>query len=453
MAAPALDGSAVTISFNNGVGPFNMPAVTTMTDDILCLAVSTDASNLSQVTSLTDSNGLTWTQRSAASAQFAGLSNYWSSLELWFAHAPTIQSPGSVADQWQDVTGMTISTTTNTNDTATSTATSNAGAVLVNDGKTGAGSWYLEYEPTNPIDAGTQFGLTGIGGVIATTAQLYYENNGDIGSNFSGGGTASGVTWTSGQRSGLAFTLNGSGSGTFWFCPNVTQIGLSTAGYWNGSSTANPATNTGGLSMGSLSSSINSGGIFPYFYTQSSAAQACQVFTKLSQFSISAVPSGFNAYGTDTVNFGLTNSADGIVAALFAVNGCNLSAPWDPNGSLPATTTFGGSTTPSLTVSTTNINNFVIAAMGSIENNSAQFDAVPSGFTLLAGLGRNNSGFQNQMGIGYERPGAALSSQAIAWGSSSSDGCYIVDSLTAPGGGGSPAIPIDTRRNRTYLRR
>lgn len=190
---------------------------------------------------------------------------------------------GGTAAEWTDFTGMTLSTTVTTDDTATSQAVSNGNAISALNGVT-SGDYYFEAEGTNLIDTGTQFGLTISTGAI-TGGVVYFEKNGAIGSTFAGGGSAfiSGG-WVAGKRSAMAFQANGQ----FWFCPDVTQIGIGSTGYWNGSSTANPATNTGGVAMGTLGAAM-----LCNFYTQSSAAQVCQLFTTNAEFLIASIPSGF----------------------------------------------------------------------------------------------------------------------------------------------------------------
>jgi hypothetical protein len=137
---------------------------------------------------------------------------------------------------------------------------------------------------------------------------------------------------------------------------------------------------------------------------------------------------------------------DSVILAL-GVNGCgNLSAPWDANGSLPTKASFsGGVTNPGVTgVSTTTANDFLIAAIGSVDI-SATHPIVPSAWTdgPITGNGGGVEGCTAQcafLGVSTTQSSIAPAFQGSMVGPWNA-GEMIVDALigsapTPPSGGG-----------------
>jgi len=193
------------------------------------------------------------------------------------------------AAQWTSFTGMTISTTATTNDTAASNGTANANAIGNGNSNPGitAGKAYCEFAMSGLNDAGTGIGITTASGILVSGVNCTHD--GRIVSTFSGGGSDGVGTFNgilSGHTAGLCVDF---GAALFWVCTDVTDIGVNSNGYWNGSATANPATGTGGVALGTVP-----GACFPCFYAQSQPNQEAQLFTLTASFAISAVPSGFS---------------------------------------------------------------------------------------------------------------------------------------------------------------
>ena len=201
-----------------------------------------------------------------------------------------IAAPPASAQEWTNLAGETISTTNTTDDTATSQAYSN-GVALGNSGQT-SGKWYFEFDASNLFDNNT-----GVGVANATNSNRCAGSAiGGIGGG-SGVGSGSFVGLQGGARGAVCLDLT---NDEFWIVADVTAIGVSSHGYWNGGSTNNPATNTGGVSLGS---SLDAAALYPCWLTPSSAGQKAILYTEAASFSISAVPAGFAPWlGAGTPN-------------------------------------------------------------------------------------------------------------------------------------------------------
>jgi Cadherin-like len=142
---------------------------------------------------------------------------------------------------------------------------------------------------------------------------------------------------------------------------------------------------------------------------------------------------------TITVAFAATYDDASCVA--FGVNGCNTVAPWDSNVSLPAHASFtSGSSTPAVTgVSTTQSNDFLIAAIGSVSGTN--YNTAPSGWSLIDNAANGGGTFTSELdGIGkgvtstqssVTVTGAETMTSA---GATTVGGEMIVDALTADSG-------------------
>jgi hypothetical protein len=161
-------------------------------------------------------------------------------------------------------------TLTNGNLTATNTSNvADQGVEIAIASAHTSGKWYFEMTLTHDVDHGSAFG-------VATTSAIYSNLNANgtggiacyINGNIFTNGSNSGATiggMINGDVIGVALDLD---NRTVWFKP-VAGSGVGTG--WNGSGTANPATNTGGVvvPIGAIlpytSFAASSGGD-PYWY-------------------------------------------------------------------------------------------------------------------------------------------------------------------------------------------
>jgi len=133
---------------------------------------------------------------------------------------------------------------------------------------------------------------------------------------------------------------------------------------------------------------------------------------------------------TVSVTINYTGNFDDAAVVAFAVNGCNLTAPFDTNAALPAT----AANARELAISTTSSSAFVLI-LSCTPINSTSSSWVPNGVNALI-TNRNNAG-----GINFENTylsGAAVSSaqSAVTWGSATTPGTSwytIGDALAPPG--------------------
>jgi hypothetical protein len=189
----------------------------------------------------------------------------------------------SLANTWNpsDLAQMTLS---GSNLTATSTGTT--AGVRHTTGHS-SGKYYWEATTINWGSTGTEIGLATSsaslqGGGIAGQAVMTKSVGGFNGSIYING-TYSGSTIAAGVISnniiGIAVDLT---AGLIWFRNTP-------AGNWNGSSTANPATGAGGISLGALAGST----LLPLFAALATSEDVTANFGG-SAFN-GAVPSGFTA--------------------------------------------------------------------------------------------------------------------------------------------------------------
>ena len=183
-----------------------------------------------------------------------------------------------------DESNMSISTTTTTHDTASSGG-SVVSYAMGNIAKS-AGKQYFEFHTSGISD--NNYGV-GIGNASAT---------------FNGGGTAIGAigslivasgfgtgSWPGmgGGRGAVAVDL--SGTGEFWITPNVAASPIN----WNGSTSNDPGSNVGGISIGAT---ILANPVFPLCTSPFSGSQVCTIFAMPAGLLIPSVPTGFNVWQT-----------------------------------------------------------------------------------------------------------------------------------------------------------
>jgi hypothetical protein len=133
---------------------------------------------------------------------------------------------------------------------------------------------------------------------------------------------------------------------------------------------------------------------------------------------------------------------------VFGVNGCNLSAPWDANSSLPAIQSLNlsssGSAVPSFTVSTTSAHDFLIFGVASA-NNWLTPGTIPIGYSLITTASNGGGALYAKLAAAGLGVSSAQSAITVSWGSaipdngttsaSGSAAEFIFDALTADAAG------------------
>jgi len=124
--------------------------------------------------------------------------------------------------------------------------------------------------------------------------------------------------------------------------------------------------------------------------------------------------------------------------AAYGINGANLTTPFDANVSLPASVSNATMTAvaPSVSISTSNANDMLLALTVSGGTNSAAF---PSGFTQIAYISEQNSAYGLNLTSAYETVSSQQSSSTITDTTSVAESMFIVDAIQAAGGGGGGA--------------
>ncbi|MDE2096255.1 MAG: hypothetical protein KGL39_03350 [Patescibacteria group bacterium] len=148
-----------------------------------------------------------------------------------------------------------------------------------------------------------------------------------------------------------------------------------------------------------------------------------------------------------TVSFAANVSCGNIFA--FGISGANTTSPFDPNASLPVFKSTGAT----CTISTSNANDFLLA-IASVAGGGSNVAGAPSGFTQIGTVQYDNVNEKLDTAVYYEIVSATQSSAVFTYTQNSSWYSNLaMDAFEAPSGGGSAVLPLDTRRNRTYLRR
>jgi len=188
---------------------------------------------------------------------------------------------------WDTTVNPTVNTYTNGNLTVTCTGCGSGAAIGRGTNNHSIGKWHVELTATTVGLAGYQVGLANIaqplnvvlGGdnrdgiaYIANSGIVQYNNTTELTLN----------TYTSGaiicEEVDLTNLL-------FW-------VKLSTDTYWNGSSSANPATGAGGINIATISSGI----LYPAEYSTATFTDATTLNVGASSFACTP-SSGFNAWG------------------------------------------------------------------------------------------------------------------------------------------------------------
>ena len=192
-----------------------------------------------------------------------------------------IAAPVATAQQWVNITAMTISTTNTTNDTANSTVGGGGNANCRGNLGKSAGKWYFEFFCTGLSGNGDQIAVTPIGGVFSQDFDA--QHGGTISGTQSGSGSGSFAGITNGKQGGVVLDID---NGLFWVCEDV-QAGSPN---WNGSSSNVPLV-SGGIAIGAMSTPL-----YPAFYIQN-PSQTCVLFTTPALF-LGSVPGGASPWST-----------------------------------------------------------------------------------------------------------------------------------------------------------
>lgn len=181
---------------------------------------------------------------------------------------------------------MRISTTNTTDDTATNNAGGGDNFICADVGAA-TGKWYFEVEFPSNGSNNTDIGVATAGFFNMLRGQAIGNINGFSSSHTEGSGSWPGFSAPT-PRIGVAFDLD---AGEFFICSNVAAGSPN----WNGSTSNDPATGTGGIPLGS----DMSGGdvVFPACEFNAGASDSCVLFSQESDFTIAAIPSGFHALG------------------------------------------------------------------------------------------------------------------------------------------------------------
>lgn len=243
-------------------------------------------------------NGSIWVTAGGGAGGYSNAGS-WSGIAAYSAgdvvqHAPdadtraflcwsAVEAPeGADAPQeWDDTSGSgnaTFDTNHTTNDRVTWTGSANIpGTIGKLDGK-----WYIEFEKHSFSGNNDGWGASW----QDVSANVYGRQIGTIvGTTGVGSGSWPGASNDS-QRVALAVDLDAK---LFWITPNAADSPVN----WNGSTSNDPATGTGGVSMGStLVDGVNQ--IYP-FATSGASGRTCTMYTLPDDF-VGAAPDGFNAW-------------------------------------------------------------------------------------------------------------------------------------------------------------
>jgi hypothetical protein len=227
-------------------------------------------------------SGLTNASFPVGSVVTSGKSNVWSAGSAGSSDSSTWGTPTVVTWDSSTATAVTVS---GGGLVATSTGTTSVDQGVRSAAINDAGKFYFEITYTTltgGLNCGVGVGTitstyTNMGGSATTGAMLY--RSGNIWANGANSGFALGNR-AGGDVFGIAVDLN---NRQIWFR-------VAPSGNWNGSGTANPATNTGGATL-------PAGGLVPFLTYGSSGGTSGNVFT--ANFGASAftgtVPSGFTS--------------------------------------------------------------------------------------------------------------------------------------------------------------
>lgn len=147
---------------------------------------------------------------------------------------------------------------------------------------------------------------------------------------------------------------------------------------------------------------------------------------------------------SEVITMTYPSNFDDATLIVFAVNGCNLSAPWDGNGSLPAIQSLNmsssGSAVPSFTISTTSANDFLIFGLGT-GNSWTPPGTIPTGYSLIKTASNGGGSLYAESALAGLAVTTAQSAITVAWGSAipdrgvttsgGSSAEFIFDALTA----------------------
>jgi hypothetical protein len=175
-----------------------------------------------------------------------------------------------------DLVGMTLS---DADLIATNTAGSNH-YINGSYAKSRSFKYYFELETTNLVDDGVILG-------VELTGHTSFSGGDDLGNITSNSGLTSYFGLTNNTHFGFCLDLD---NNQFYLVSDVTKIGINSQGYWNGDPTANPSTNTGGLT---LAAGLQEGPTKPMFFAPNGGSQTCQIYTESTSFIISAIPTGY----------------------------------------------------------------------------------------------------------------------------------------------------------------
>jgi hypothetical protein len=436
-AAPLSAAGTVTIS-------------TTAANCLLVLLAATANFPAPAVTGVTSTSGLTWTKRTASTQGDADMEVWWAVASSPLTSEVITAAYSSVPDTYAfvafAVTGANNTTPFDTNgslpaftgfsssETPSRTVTTSeepdllftfaaqtggtavpvsplpSGQTLINSATSSGGAHNITmaacYEVTSALLSsqavawGTSYGYAQGSGYMVDAIQAA---SGPVAPTLDGYATAQAntttsvvVTLTTTQSNDIICVLTAIGDEGSVTVPSVSSV------------------SGGGLTWHKRAEA-NSGGI-------GSTGQSMELWWALASSPLSAV--------AITVTYPSAFDDVGVIA--FGVNGCYTASPWDSNGSVPAgSTNTTASVTPSFTVSTSNVDDFLIFA-ASTNSSTSNTTLYPSGFTGIANVSNGGGARYQNVGVCYKGVTAQQSSQTFTWGGSiPNSSASLFDALTA----------------------
>ena len=357
--ALALDGSGYTSSGNPGT-TITAALTTTQSNDVIIVIAygQNSATNSFRTPSVSDTSGLSWTARSSLEEDGnTGDNGYKSSYsQIFYAIASSTLSSDSIKVTWSSaptagatiqvfgISGANTSSPFDTNSGLPAWASPGAWASV---STSSANDFIYGFENT----ASTQTPTTGSGwssitsGVtnsyLAAEYQVVSSTQSSLSVSFSNAASDTNVDWgdavvrATGCSASSLVALDGStGSETesssvsaSLTTANANDVIVLAAGTSSSSYTVSSVSDAAGLTWTHRTSTSTTG------------------VEEEEWYAIAASP-----LNSDSITVTWSHSGDNTMAA-FGVSGANLAAPFDPNGSTPATAT-GTTTNPSVSVST-----------------------------------------------------------------------------------------------------
>ncbi|HUI01268.1 MAG TPA: hypothetical protein VLX56_06530, partial [Nitrososphaerales archaeon] len=367
----SLDGN----NYNDGTGStLSASLTTTNTNDVIITVVTgqNTATGTYQTPSLSDGSGLTWQARSTLEevSSVGGYSYYG---QIFYAIAASALSGDSIKVTWNSapthygtlqvfgVSGANTASPFDPDPALPAFASASYATVTTantNDFVYGA---ELTHTTGSPTAGGGFTGIeSGVGGSVASEYEVVSSLQSALSMTFSNAGTDSDGSWgdaiqrstsctsaTEAMDGSTGASTESSSVSASLTTTNSNDVIILSAGTSSSSATVSSVSDTGGHSWTHRASESGNPSVeVEEWYTTASSP--------LSSDSITVTWSG---------------AGDNTFSA-FGISGVNTASPFDSNGALPAKST-GTSTTPSVTVSTSNANDMVFGLLANEHTSAA----------------------------------------------------------------------------------